>query len=195
VAERELKAREQRFRGAGAHATGARWRTFACGLSALASVGQGCLVTNNVDYDRPNTPALVTKILPMDFTAVTQDCTTNNRPGMSFTVSVYDPDLIDKLFVRVFVNNETPFTTRVSGTQAQRDPFTHCVPYEQLNVECSHVEVLVSNEFTEVTPADHPRDTADPYDVGRVEWWLVGPAETFPEVGVSNCQKTGQGAP
>jgi hypothetical protein len=177
------------------HALRQASRKASLGLGALAWLGQGCLVTNNVDYDRPNTPALLTKLQPTDFTAVTKDCMDGNRSGMKFDVTVYDPDVADRLQVRVLVNGVSEyFNPRLAGTQATRD-FTQCIDYDKLNNGCSHVEILVSNQFVEGQPSENPYATEDEYDIGRVEWWLLGPSENYPEVGVSECQNIGGGEP
>ena len=166
----------------------------ASALAVLACVVQACLVTTDVDYNRPNTPAMVTKLDPKDFTAVVSDCK-ESQSGMRFRVGVFDPDVEDKLQARVLVNGKTVDGDRVTGTQAQRDTFSSCVPYTALNVACSHVEIYVTNEFVEIQPGEHPTDTVDPHDVGSVEWWLLGPVDNFAEIGVGDCQMEGKAQP
>jgi hypothetical protein len=160
------------------------WCTPRRALLALVCLAQGCLVTTDVNYSRPNTPPHLGKEDPRDFAAVVSDCT--DRDSMTFLVTVYDADVEDDVFIRVLVDGNEDRTLSTSQTgKPDRDPVPFCVPINALDQECTHVEIIASNTFNDLDSFG----TLDMPDMAHVEWWLVGPTGEYPEVGVQACQK------
>lgn len=170
---------------------------------ASAALGSGayllsaCLVTEKVDYYSPNVPAQVEKLAPEDFDTVPNmpECsdkdTGPNTPWVRFQIDVSDRDVEDELLARVIVNGKSVTTEDLPVTgRPKRDTFSYCVQRQRLDAACLHVEILVSNKFVDNQGDRQPYLTADPNDVGRVEWWLLGQSENYPEVGPSACQDT-----
>ena len=179
----------------------ARWlrswrpgRAAARALLGLVCLGQGCLVTDDVNYNRLNAPPQLKKLKPSAFTAVISDCKGDDLKDqrMGFEVSVYDADVEDELLIRVLVEHEFKDTYEVPLTgRPERDAFKYCMDLEDLNRGCSYVEIIVSSTFTDPAGNRDPYGTTDPTDLARVDWFVPGLAESYPEVGVSECQGKG----
>jgi hypothetical protein len=168
-------------------------RTLQRALLAWLCLAHGCLVTDDVNYDRPNSAPQLTKREPLDFSAVLSmgNCMNGARPGMQFRVDVYDADVEDQVFLRVLVNEVKEANVEVaSNGQAMRPPHPElCIPISALEQNCSHVEILASSGFRDIDGDQDPTGTKREHDLARVEWYLLGPATTHAEVGVSECQK------
>ena len=166
-------------------------------LLGLVCVSASCLVTDKVSYDRANAPAQLTKLDPKDFTPVTLNCSERDMgpstEWMSFSVAVRDQDVEDQLQARILVNGDSIATEKLPVTgREDRDDFSYCLQKDDLQAQCLHVEVIVSNAFSDIQAAEDPYDTEDSLDYAHVEWWLLGPSENFAEVGVSACQQMQQ---
>lgn len=167
------------------------------GLGALLWLAQACLVTEKIDYDRPNTPAQLLKRLPDDFKNVPSEKDPACQKGwMEFRAAVRDVDVEDTLWGRLIIDHVSVTTQRVLVSGApQRDDFSFCVLQSNLIASCLHVELLVSREFSYPQAETDPYATVDPFDVAKVEWWLLGPTDRFAEVGVSECQTKSEDTP
>jgi hypothetical protein len=157
-----------------------------------------CLVTDQIDYDRPNTPPQVTKEKPLGFRTVPpeSECggqgTGDRVPWMNFPISVRDVDIEDALKYRVLVNGKLIKADRIPQTgRVDRDFPGYCVERRDLKAACLHVEILVSQEFEDLAGQNDPYSPETPNDIGSAEWWVLGPAADFPEVGVGKCQEAG----
>jgi hypothetical protein len=159
-------------------------------LAGVTCALTACLVTDTIDYDKPNTPAQVKKLGFQGVRSVPnfRDCTDASNGWLNFSVSVRDPDVEDELVARVIINGELVKSGRVGGVGVQRDDFDYCALLDDLSKPCVHVEILVSSDFSDPGGLEDARGTSDPLDLGYVDWWLVGPTKDYPEVGVTECQ-------
>lgn len=175
-----------------------------CRAGLVLSVGSaaGCLVTDEINYDRPNTPPQVTKLKPLGFRTVPPfpepECSPQGTgarvPWMNFPISVRDIDVDDKLQFRLMVNGRSVRTGRIPLTgKAERDAQTYCIERRFLGEPCLHVEILISSEFADPDGQTDPYAPFEPNDLGYAEWWVLGLAADYPEVGPGSCDPMLQG--
>lgn len=169
-----------------------RWLPYVLGSCVLTAVG--CLVTNKVEYGEPNFPAQVvaeeppTSSLPrVPDDPECGDTTTERDDGdwMRFRFSVSDPNVEDPLLWRIIVNGDyfTGGEFLVPGTVA-RGTVDLCVTEDILRNACNLVEVLVTRRFSE---EGFPYRTADPDDVGRISWLVLGRSSLFLQASALDC--------
>src|SRR5690606_23633847 len=60
-----------------------------------------------------------------------------------------------------------------------------CLRRENLRRACNRVELLVSRDFSE-GPTEYSTEDAD--DFAQVEWWVLGPANEYPQVSAEECE-------
>lgn len=174
-------------------------------LLSAALVGglvSSCLVTDQIEYDRPNTPPEVIKEPPLGFRTVPiigdPECspgTSDRSPWMSFPVRLRDVDVDDVVRVRIIVNGVRVQASNIKPNgKPERDYQRFCLEKHRLNAPCLHVEMVVSREFANPDGETDPYSPDEPNDLGYAEWWVLG-LTTFPEVGIGSCEMVLGGKP
>ena len=162
-------------------------------LGIMLPVTTGCLVTDKVEYDAPNSPAqvFITKpVGPLARVPPFPDCTEMSPGGtikfMEFVANISDPNIEDQLVARLVINRQevrrgggdVPLTGKVD-----RGPFRFCVDQTSLLEPCTLVEVLVSRDFSE----DPPYGVRLSGDLGRDHVMVGGSSEDQPQAALSDC--------
>jgi hypothetical protein len=112
---------------------------------------------------------------------------------MRFSVKVYDADVEDEMEMRVLVDGRSIRTEQWPQTgRPDREPYEVCIDLSELERKCSHVEILASSQFTDPQGNRDVEGTREPQDIDRIEWWVLGKASEYAEVGVSECQGKGE---
>jgi hypothetical protein len=163
------------------------------GLMLAPWLSAACLVTDEIDYDRPNTPAQVIKQEPLGFRTVPDEseCLQDAMDGMNFAFTVRDVDVDDRLVLRAIVNGVAVYTDEIAiSGRPQREITGHCIPKSKLDkAGCMRVEILVSRKFSNYLGSSEPYKTSEPYDLGYAEWWVLGETVNWPDVGIGQCEK------
>jgi hypothetical protein len=158
-------------------------------LSAVllaVSLVAACLVTSKVDYDQAFIPSVVTRQPPSsEFERVPEEAneackSIGNGDGyMLFTVDVSDLNREEDLQVRTLVNgkNVVPGGVVDANGKVVRDPFTFCIPANELLKPCNLLEVLVSSAFKQPTSYSQPKEDGD---IAGVHWYVIGRASDNP---------------
>jgi len=161
------------------------WSLLAWGLLA------GCLVTDKVDYTVANTPPTITSITPSALTRIpeTPPLACSPRLGIELKVDVRDPDLDDKIQVRVLVNGQlfpgVGNSISASGAPA-RQTLTLCVPSSArfFANACNLLEVLVSSGFVEGSDF---AATEIPGDLARAQLLVLASVSDEPGASSEDC--------
>lgn len=177
-------------------------RTRGLTFSSLSLLGAGltgcllasCLVTDQIEYERPNTPPQVIKEEPLGFRSVPPfgdpECspgTSDRSPWMSFPARLRDVDVDDVLRVRIIVDGERVKASNIKPNgKPERDFPPFCLERFRLKKPCLHVEMVVSREFANPDGETDPYSPDEPNDLGYAEWWVLGLTD-FPEVGIGSC--------
>jgi len=162
------------------------------GAASLSS----CLVTQEVEYDAPDSPPRISRMRPADSIvrvpyAPDTDC--ENEKGMAFEVRVADRDREQDLYAVVYLNGEYqrylfgPVPPSTDGTD-ERSFVRRCVRLDSLNlssVRCNQVMLAVSSSAEKLNLGPNGLEL-DP-DWAAVEWTVLKSSLIDPQVSASEC--------
>lgn len=165
-------------------------------MLALASAAPACLITEPVAFDDTQMATHLSNPRPFTFTRVPgapdMVCgTASNGPYMAFTVDVSDGNLNEQLLAKLIVNGRFATDIDIPATgNVARAPVVLCATKIELSAQCNRVELVVSSDFE---PGRNPYATVDPNDFAKVEWWVLGPAESAPNANQNECTRWADG--
>jgi len=146
-------------------------------MLALEVLVTGCLVTEKVDYDAPNSPPSVTPLSPVPSGWLSADPDPGCNGDVPFVARIADNDVDQPLSARLLVNG-APGIGREIGVATDngvdRGSFLFCARRDLFNQPCHYVELLVTSGFSE---ADPPYSTRIPGDLARVYWLVLGSSD------------------
>jgi hypothetical protein len=170
-----------------------RQRGTLAGLT-LCLAANGCLILDPIEFDDRQLPSHLDTPSPSGFARVPDvpesRCAGTLVQGMAFGVKVYDANTNEALTGRLIVNGGPnrnyvyTFAIPANGKYERGDVW-QCAELERFDATCNHVELLVTSEFDSA----FPYGTTDPFDVARMEWWVLGRARDTPNADPNDCAR------
>ncbi len=162
-------------------------------VSVATSLNAGCLVTDKIEFDEENVPAIVTRTeQPRVFSRLKSEgdqlCmgdVGSSTVAMAFVVNVADANIDDQLDVRAIVNGQWVASATVPPGTFNRGSQLLCVRNSALTSECNYVVIGVSRSF-----ANNDSDPLTPReddDLGTVDFWVLGRADDLPNATPEHC--------
>ena len=104
----------------------------------------------------------------------------------SLYLSFTNEALTGRLIVNGGPNRNYVYTFAIPANgKYERGDVWQCAELERFDATCNHVELLVTSEFDSA----FPYGTTDPFDVARMEWWVLGRARDTPNADPNDCAR------